>query len=89
MKGLLQANEKLRDQFNLIKGHLSLPRANASLGLLDGASLRLFADEGLVDVRDDAASGNGRLDQAVQLLVTSDGLKEQRNRVEPLTKSKT
>lgn len=33
----------------------------------------LLSDEGLVDVGDDSSSGDGRLDQRVQLLVASDG----------------
>ena len=36
-------------------------------------SLSLLADEALVDMRDDSASGDGRLDERVQLLVTTDG----------------
>jgi len=36
-------------------------------------SLSLLADEALVDMRDNSASGNGRLDERVQLLVTTDG----------------
>ena len=38
--------------------------------LLGGHSLALLADEGLVDVGDDSTSGNGGLDQCVQLLVS-------------------
>merc|ERR1719471_517762 len=44
-----------------------------SHALLGGHSLSLLADEGLVDVGDDSTSGNGGLDQGVQLLVSSDG----------------
>lgn len=40
-------------------------------GGLDG--LGILVDEGLVDVGDDTASGNGGLDQGVKLLVTTDG----------------
>ena len=36
-------------------------------------ALSLLADERLVDVGDDAAAGDGRLDQGVGLLVTTDG----------------
>ena len=39
------------------------------LGRGDGA-LALLADEGLVNVWDDSTSGNGGLDQGVQLLVS-------------------
>ena len=35
--------------------------------------LVLLHDEGFVDVRDDTTAGDGRLDQRVELLVTSDG----------------
>ena len=38
--------------------------------LLGGHSLALLADEGLVNVWDDSTSGNGGLDQGVQLLVS-------------------
>ena len=38
--------------------------------------LVLLHDESLVDVRDDTTAGDGRLDQRVELLVTSDGEKE-------------
>lgn len=38
--------------------------------LLGGHTLALLADEGLVDVGDDSTSGNGGLDQCVQLLVS-------------------
>lgn len=47
-------------------------RAEHALGLRQ-ASLPLLADERLVDVRNDAAAGDGRLDQGVQLLVSADG----------------
>ena len=47
-------------------------RAEHALGLWQ-ASLPLLADERLVDVRNDAAAGDGRLDQGVQLLVSADG----------------
>ena len=41
--------------------------------------LALLADERLVDVGDDAAPGDGGLDQGVQLLVSTDGeLREMR-----------
>jgi len=43
------------------------------LCLFDGGSVSLLADERLVDVGDDSASGDGRLDQGVQLLVTTNG----------------
>jgi len=43
------------------------------LGLFDRGSVALLADQGLVDVRDHAASGNGGLDEGVQLFVSSDG----------------
>ena len=46
-------------------------RAEHALGLRQ-ASLPLLADERLVDVRNDAAAGDGRLDQGVQLLVSPD-----------------
>ena len=36
-------------------------------------TLALLSDERLVDMRDDAAAGDGRLDQRVQLLVSADG----------------
>ena len=36
-------------------------------------TLALLADEGLVDVGDDTAAGDGSLDQRVQLFVSSDG----------------
>ena len=45
----------------------------SALLLLGRLALDLLADEGLVDVRDDAAAGDGGLDEGVQLLVTSDG----------------
>jgi len=46
----------------------------AFLGLFDaGRSVSLLADEGLVDVGDDAAAGDGGLDQGVQLFVSADG----------------
>ena len=38
--------------------------------LLGGNSLALLADEGLVNVWDDSTSGNGGLDQGVQLFVS-------------------
>ena len=44
-----------------------------SLLLLDTGALALLADERLVDVRDDAAAGDGGLDEGVQLLVSADG----------------
>jgi len=43
------------------------------LGLFGDRTVALFANQRLVDVRDDAASGNGRLDEGVQLFVSSDG----------------
>jgi len=43
------------------------------LGLFRHGSIALFADKGLVDVRNDATTGNGRLDEGVQLFVSSDG----------------
>jgi len=45
-------------------------RAGGRAGL---TRLGHFADERLVDVRDDTSAGNGGLDQRVQLLVTSNG----------------
>ncbi len=36
-------------------------------------ALALLADEGLVDVRDDATASDGSLNQGVQLFVTTDG----------------
>ena len=47
-------------------------RAEHALGL-GQASLPFLADERLVDVGDDAAAGDSRLDQGVELLVTTDG----------------
>ena len=41
--------------------------------LLGRLSLSLLSDERLVDVGDDTSSGDGGLDEGVQLLVTSDG----------------
>ena len=41
--------------------------------LLGQRALALLADERLVDVGDDSAAGDGRLDQGVQLLVPADG----------------
>jgi len=43
------------------------------LSLLGDRSLSLLANEGLVDVGNDSTSGNGGLDECVQLLVSSDG----------------
>ena len=43
-----------------------------SHALLGGHSLALLSNEGLVDVGDDAATGDGRLDQGVELLVSPD-----------------
>jgi len=51
-------------QFVLWRGFLSL---------LGDGSLSLLANEGLVDVGNDSTSGNGGLDECVQLLVSSDG----------------
>ena len=55
-----------------------------ALGLLGwkGAALPLLPDERLVDVRDDTAAGDCRLDQSVQLFVASDGqLRGERGRI--------
>jgi hypothetical protein len=41
------------------------------LGL--GLGLGALVDEGLVDVRDDAATSDGGLDEGVELLVATDG----------------
>ena len=41
--------------------------------LLNRLALGLLADEGLVNVRDDAAASDGGLDEGVQFLVTADG----------------
>ena len=49
-------------------GHLNSKAMKSAL--LGGNSLALLADEGLVDVGDDSTSGNGGLDQGVQLLVS-------------------
>ena len=49
--------------------HTEIPNIDVLLGQ---RALALLADEGLVDVGDDSASSNGRLDQGVQLLVSSD-----------------
>lgn len=48
--------------------------------LLGQRALSLLSDEGLVDVGDDSTSGNGRLDQGVQLLVSTDGQLEMTGR---------
>jgi len=45
----------------------------SDLGLFRDRSVALFANERLVDVGNDAAAGNGRLDKGVQLFVSSDG----------------
>ena len=47
--------------------------AATALGLLDGRSVSLLPDQRFVDVRNDAASGDGGLDQGVQLFVTTNG----------------
>lgn len=49
---------------------LKLITDDAVLSLLGST---LLSDERLVDVRDDTAAGNGRLDQAVELLVSANG----------------
>jgi len=43
------------------------------LRLFDRRAVTLLADEGLVDVGDDAAAGDGRLDERVQLFVSTNG----------------
>jgi len=43
------------------------------LGLFDRRAVTLLADERLVNVRDDTTTGNGCLDECVQLFVSSDG----------------
>jgi len=45
----------------------------SSLGARRGRNLGGLGDEGLVDVGDDTSSGDGGLDQGVELLVTADG----------------
>ena len=62
------ARKRSLDNFSFAFGGLQ-----PGLLLLLGLALNLLADEGLVDVRDDAAAGDGGLDEGVQLLVTSDG----------------
>jgi len=42
------------------------------LGLFGDRPVALFANQRLVNVGDDAAAGNGRLDEGVQLFVSSD-----------------
>jgi len=43
------------------------------LGLFDGRSVALLADQRLVNVGNDTASGDGGLDERVQFFVTTDG----------------
>jgi hypothetical protein len=51
-------------------------RGAVSLGLLDW-TLNFFTNQGFVDVRDDSASSDCGLDQAVQLFITTDSLKDE------------
>lgn len=44
-----------------------------SLGLFRNWTVTLLADQRLVDVRNDTTTSNGRLDECVQLFVSSDG----------------
>ena len=57
------------DQIPKNTEHTKVP----NIDLLGERALSLLADEGLVDVGDDSASSDGRLDQGVQLLVPPDG----------------